>query len=111
MVFFLPYSLGFLAMFVGLAVAGLAILRARALPRWNALPLAIGALGILVWITSSGYPAGRWGETGGVLGIIHPTLSAAVGLSWVLLGVVLLSGVSRARIPTAPARASRSSRG
>ena len=76
--FNVTYFAGSLAVFVGLALLGVAALRAEILPHpWRLLPLTIGLSALLpVW----------------VLALVHLELPVvALGLAWVLLGYVLWS--------------------
>lgn len=77
--FNLTYLAGSLAIFVGLVLLGVAVLRAKALPPgWRTLPLALGVSALLpVW----------------VLAFIHLELPVVLlGIGWVLLGYTLLTG-------------------
>ena len=68
---------GLLALVVGFVVAGIAILRARVLPRWVAVLIVVGALAML----------GANEQTARVL------LMIPFGVAWVAVGYVLWSGV------------------
>jgi hypothetical protein len=82
---------GHLALFVGLLLAGGAVMRARALPHWNGLPLIMGLLGILsFFVVSALY--GPWGDRN-VLGFIP------FSLTWVALGYALWSGTPEEAAP------------
>jgi len=71
------YSLGYLLLTVGLVLVGGAWLRVRAFARWNALPLAMGALVLPLFVTvTSGNAAGA-------------VLAVPFGLGWVALGYAL----------------------
>ena len=82
---------GLFALFIGLLLAGGAIMWAQALPRWNALPLIMGVLGILSWIVVSALH-GPWGDRN-VLAFIP------FSLSWVALGYVLWSDTPEEAAP------------
>ena len=64
---------------------------AQALPRWNALPLIMGVLGILSWIVVSAL-AGPWDDRN-VLGFIP------FSLTWVALGYALWSDTPEEATP------------
>ena len=82
---------GHFALFIGLLLAGGAVMRAQALPRWNTLPLSMGVLGILsVFVVSALY--GPWGDRN-LLAFIP------FSLSWVALGYVLWSGTREEAAP------------
>jgi hypothetical protein len=71
------YSLGYLLLAVGLALVGVASLRAKPFPRWNALPLLMGLPVLPI------YPTVTSGNTVGAL------LAVPLGLGWVALGSLL----------------------
>ncbi len=73
-------SFGFLILAFGLVLLGLETMKASALPYWNFLPLVMGLLVPLSVIS-------------GDAALLRAPLSALFGLSWVLLGLVLLSDV------------------
>ncbi len=77
--FVFPYSLfvlvGMLGIFLGLLLLGVAILRTQGLPPpWHVLPLGVGVLAILVFVT-------------GILHIELPIL--LIGCLWTLLGYAI----------------------
>ena len=82
---------GHFALFVGLLLAGGAIMRVQALPRWRGLPFIMGVLGIVGIVLSSAlYP--HWGDRNGVAFI-------PFSLSWVALGYALWSGTPEEAAP------------
>ena len=82
---------GHFALFIGLLLAGGAVIRAKALPRWNALPLIMGVLGILsFFVVSALY--GPWGDRNALAFI-------PFSLSWVALGYVLWLGTHEEAAP------------
>ncbi len=82
---------GHFALFIGLLLAGGAVMRARALPHWNALPLIMGVLGILsIFVVSALYAP--WGDRN-VMGFIP------FSLSWVALGYALWSDTPEGAAP------------
>ena len=90
------FVFGFFVMNLGLLFLGNSILQSRALPRGKALPVAIGALGILLIPVSD--PANS------PLGV-YPSLALWMlyGLFWAALGLTLRSGereVARRPAPT-----------
>ena len=70
-------SFGFLILAFGLVLLGFDTLKFEALPRWNALPLAMGLLIPLSAISGSLAP-------------LRGVLSVLFGLGWVLLGYLLV---------------------
>lgn len=89
--FNVTYLVASLAIFAGLLLLGIAVLRADVLPPlWRVLPLILGAAGLLpVW----------------VLAFIHLELPVILlGLGWMLLGYVLWSVKSDPVRRTAPVR-------
>lgn len=77
------FVFGFFLANLGLVFLGNCILQSRALPRWKALPLMTGALGILLILVSD--------PPNSPLGV-YPSLALwmAYGLGWAALGYVLL---------------------
>jgi hypothetical protein len=64
-------------------VVGLAVLRAKALGRWSVVPLVVGLIGGVFYVTD-------FGSTVGLL-LANIVFGLLFGLSWVLLGYVLWS--------------------
>lgn len=87
--------LGFVVGSIGLMALGTATVQSRTLPRWNALPLVIGSVGILTF--PSGAP-----PNGGLEIFLSSTLWAMFGFGWALLGYDLFffSGRRNAHRPT-----------
>jgi hypothetical protein len=79
------FVFGFFVMNLSLLLLGNSVIQSGALVRWRGLPLAIGALGILL-ILIGDPPNSSLG--------VHPTLALwmVFGLAWVGLGYVLWSG-------------------
>jgi hypothetical protein len=79
------FVFGFFVMNLGLEFLGNSIVQSEALPRWKALPLMIGSLGILLILI--GDPPNS--ELG-----VYPSLALwmVFGLGWVVLGYLLWSG-------------------
>jgi len=81
-------GLGTAALYIGLVLFGSATVRRRVLPRWNALPLVMGLLGL------GGLPVGYVGMAVDGLGLarlLDTTTLILFGLCWVALGYVLWS--------------------
>lgn len=77
------FAFGFFLLNLGLLFFGNSVFQTRTLARWRAMPLAIGATGILVIL----FPP--WSYPGAVLWVLY-------GLVWVALGLTLLFGESEA---------------
>lgn len=77
-----PYVLDWLLyLLIGLTLIGVGVVRARALGRWSAVPLAGGLSGWIFYVTD------HFGTIGSLL--VHITTGVLFGLSWVVLGYVL----------------------
>ncbi len=82
--FWFVFVLGTLLGLVGLALAGIPIIRERLLGAWSILPLVLGVYGLFALIT--GDPANSaFGRTVGLM------LWLLFGLLWVVMGYALLS--------------------
>ena len=80
---------GVLAMILGFAVLGIAVLRARVLPRWVAALFIVGALAML------GFNEQTW----------RTLMAVPFGAAWVAVGYVLWSGIGAPSVlPTARVR-------
>ena len=79
---------GLLALIVGFVLLSVAVLRARALPRWAAILLMVGSLAML------GFNDQNW----------QALMAVPNGLAWMLLGYVLWSVGSAPVLRTAPVR-------
>ena len=80
---------GVLAMILGFAVLGIAVLRARVLPRWVAALFIVGALAML------GFNEQTW----------RTLMAVPFGAAWVTVGYVLWSGIGAPSVlPTARVR-------
>ena len=81
--------LGLFVLFIGLIVTGVATIRAKALPGWSAaLPLIIGALGLLMFFANPDDPR----LSAEMVSLLRPArliFSTLFGASWVALGYVL----------------------
>ncbi len=93
--FWFVFVLGMLAGLVGLALAGVVILRSGLLGQWSVLPLILGSYGLLVLMT--GNPANS--AFGPTVGLVLWTL---FGLLWVVMGYALLSAPSRTALRSGP---------
>ena len=82
--FWFVFVLGILVGLIGLALAGIAIVRARPLGSWSILPLVLAVYGLFTFM-SGDPPNSSFGRTTGLV------LWVLFGLGWVLLGYVLLS--------------------
>jgi hypothetical protein len=78
------FAFGFFLMHLGLLFLGNSIVQTGTLPRWRALPLLIGTLGILLILVSD--------LPNSLLGV-YPSLALWMlyGLAWAVLGYVLCS--------------------
>ena len=85
------FAIGILIMFFGLILAGIATIRAKVFHSWSAaLPLLIGALGVLFWFANPDAP----GVSRDMVGLLHMVRLVAVALysaGWVALGYALWS--------------------
>lgn len=78
------FVLGFAVGFIGWMALGVAAIQSRMLPRWNALPLIIGSLGVF------SFPADI-PPSSSLEGYLSLTLWMLFGFSWALLGYDLFS--------------------
>ncbi len=78
------FVFGLLASYIGLALAGIDALRAQGLPRWSGLPLAIGLLGIAMFLTGDPANSGLGRNASLVIWLCF-------GFLWVLLGTAMLA--------------------
>jgi hypothetical protein len=78
----MPYFVipGVLALVVGFALLGIAVLRARVLPRWVALLLVVGSLAMLGFNDQNA----------------QALMAILFGIAWMVVGYVLWSGRSEA---------------
>ncbi len=82
--FWFVFVLGLLAGLIGLALAGISILRAKLLGWWSILPLILGVYGPFA-LMSGDPPHSAFGQTTGLI------LWCLFGLLWVVMGYALLS--------------------
>ena len=81
--------LGMLILFIGLIVMGVATIRAKALPGWTAaLPLIIGALGLLMFCANPDDPNTSANMVSG-LRLTRMVSSMLFGTAWIALGYTL----------------------
>lgn len=82
--FWFVFVLGLLAGLIGLALAGIPILRAKLLGSWSILPLVLGVYGLFALMTGDP-PHNAFGHTTGLI------LWCLFGLLWVVMGYALVS--------------------
>lgn len=82
--FWFVFVLGLLTGLIGLALAGIPILKAKLLGLWSILPLVLGVYGPFALMTGDP-PHSAFGHTAGLI------LWCLFGLLWVILGYALLS--------------------
>ncbi len=73
------FLLGFLILSIGLVLFGVAAVRANELPRWRALPLVVGAAGLIAFLF------------GPFLVAVADLLLTLMGVGWILVGYILWS--------------------
>ncbi len=74
---------------IGMVLLGIAALRLNVVPRWSGLLLINGVLPLLSLVLASNLPDVSSGEL--IWDILYGAISVPYGLSWVLLGYVLLA--------------------
>ncbi len=83
--------LGLLILFTGLIIIGIATIRAKALPGWSgALPLILGALGLLMFFANPDDP----GLSADMVSLLRPVRMISTmlfGAAWMVLGYTLWS--------------------
>jgi uncharacterized membrane protein len=84
----------FLLHHFGTMLFGIATIQTRSLPRWNALPLLLGLLPLLIFLTRANNQT--YGNDYVAFGLLF-----LVGLGYALLGYVVLSNVSRRELAAA----------
>ena len=88
------FVLGTMVGLLALAVAGIAIIRTRALGSWSVLPTILSVYGIFALMTGDP-PYNTFSPTVGLV------LWVLFGLGWVLLGIALLTSRSSVAVPAA----------
>lgn len=98
--FWFVFVLGLLAGLIGLALAGIPILKAKLLGSWSILPLVLGVYGPFALMTGDP-PHSAFGRTTGFI------LWCLFGLLWVVMGYALLAAREGSPAPSRSATALR----